>query len=416
MNKMKGGSLLIGLILNIGCLIAQNTPLLFRGATLHLGDGTRIEGGDVLIHEGKILGVGKQIEANTAQVIDVAGKHIYPGIICLNSFIGLNEIDAVRATRDYVETGMLNPNARSLVAFNTDSKQLPTALFNGITYVQSVPQGGLVSGSSSLMRTSAWNWEDAVIKQDDGIHVFWPETNPWEEPAKQEERIANATRLIADLFLQAEKYNQVPSPEQINLRYASLKGLFDGSKRLYVHAVSATAILQSLNYFKQFAGMKVVLVGADEAYLLMDFIKERKVSVILNHLHRLPRYNHEDIDMPYKLPALLMKAGIPVAIGHTGSWESRNLMFNAGTAAAYGLTKEEALMCITGNAAKICGIDHLTGILSPGMAATLLISEGDILDMGENRLRAVYLDGKEVQLTGQQQELYERYKRKFGLN
>lgn len=415
MNKMKCNSLLTGLVLSIGCVFAQNAPLLFRGATLHLGNGTLIESGEMLIHQGKIIAIGQQIEAKPSQVINISGKHIYPGIICLNSFMGLNEIDAVRATRDYQETGLLNPNARSLVAFNTDSKQLPTALFNGITYLQVVPQGGLVSGSSSVMRTHGWNWEDAVVKQDDGIHVFWPELNPWEEAAKQEEKMSKSIQLIAELFTQAEKYNQLPAVEQVNLRYASMKGLFDGSKRLYIHAVSATAILQSLNYFKRYVGMKIILVGADEAYMLMDVIKERGVSVILNPMHRLPRYNHEDIDMPYKLPALLMKTGIPVAIGHPGSWESRNLMFNAGTAAAYGLTQEEALMCITSNAAKICGIDHLTGSLSQGKAATFIISEGDLLDMRGNRLQAVYLDGEETDLTGQQQELFEKYKTKYGL-
>ena len=182
------------ILLQVKNSIAQQSPILFQGATIHVGNGAIIENGYLGIAQGKIGLCSSQLDSffTKAVRIDVTGKHIYPGLISLNNMMGLNEVEAVRATLDVKEVGELNPNVRSLIAYNTDSKIVPTALANGILYTQPVPQGGLISGTSSLMRTVGWNWEDAAYKIDDGIHLNWPEENSysgwWAEPGSAQQQ------------------------------------------------------------------------------------------------------------------------------------------------------------------------------------------------------------------------------------
>jgi imidazolonepropionase-like amidohydrolase len=404
------------------CLLAQQVPTIIQGGTIHVGNGTVIENGMILIKDGKIIECGATITnekinaatGNAIAVIDAKGKHIYPGLILLNTFMGLNEIDAVRATRDYAETGSINPNARTLVAYNTDSKVIPTALFNGVLMAQIVPQGGLVSGQSAIVTTSAWNWEDAVVKADEGIHINWPEMQNVYESDKQKEKIIRELQLLEELFVQAGQYSQTTMPEPVNLRLEAMRGLFNGSKKLYIHVERATDIIRALQFCEKYPQVKPVLVGASEALSVAEMIRQQEVPVILDIQHRLPAKNQDDVAAPYQLPAALKKAGVLVAIGHNGSWESRNVMFNAGTAAAYGLTKEEALQCITQNAAKICGVEDRIGTLEAGKDATLMISEGDVLDMKSNKIIRAFIQGAPVDLVNQQELLYRKYMNKYG--
>ena len=142
--------------------------------------------------------------------------------------------------------------------------------------------------------------------------------------------------------------------------------------------------------------------------------EENNLPILLNNLHRVPSRNHEDVDLPYKLPYLLQKEGILVGLTASGSLHSqRNLPFLAGTAAAYGLDKEEALKLITYNNAKILGIDNVTGSLLKGKDANIIISKGDILDMKTSIIEHAFITGRKINLDGKQQVLYERFKRKY---
>ena len=100
--------------------------------------------------------------------------HIYPGFIALNTTLGLGEIDAVRATIDDDEIGDFLPHVRSIIAYNAESKVVETMRMNGVLISQITPTGGIISGSSSVVQLDAWNWEDAVIRYDQGIHLNWP--------------------------------------------------------------------------------------------------------------------------------------------------------------------------------------------------------------------------------------------------
>ncbi|MES2780592.1 MAG: amidohydrolase family protein [Bacteroidota bacterium] len=407
----------------IVCIVfAQQNPVVFKGATIHLGNGQVIEKGYLGIAKGKILFCSAQLDVAYASAtsVDVTGKHIYPGIICMSNMMGLNEIEVVRATLDFRETGEINPNVRALIAYNTDSKITPTALNNGILFTQPVPQGGLISGMSSLMRTSGWNWEDAVYKVDDGVHMNWPEEmhySGWwaEQGTAQQQKNDKDIRIIQQFFEQANQYNRLVSPKVFNARLDAMKDVLNGAKNLYVHAESAKSIIAVIQFKKQYPAMKVVLVDASDAWMVKEQIKENNIPVVLNNIHQLPKHNQSDVDQPYKTAVELVRAGITVAIGHNGYWEARNVMFNAGTTVAYGLSKEEALQCITYNAAKIIGVDKTLGSLETTKDATFIISSGDVLDMRTSIVERAFMDGIEIDLDNQQKQLYRKYKAKYNL-
>ena len=407
------------LILFAFMLRAQQTMVIIEGATIHLGNGKIINNGYLGFSDGKIILCDSQMNAmyKNAHLINAKGKHIYPGLICMNTFAGLNEIDEARATHDYREVGSINPNVRAMIAYNTDSKIIPTIKSNGVLLMQVVPQGGLVSGTSSVMKTDGWNWEDAVYKTDDGVHINWPELINYNFAAgineTMKQMLDKELLAIDELFEQAFQYSKMAKPEVTNIRLEAMRGLFNGTKNLYVHVNSSKGIISSINFTKKYSGIKMVLVGAADSYKLKELIKENNIPVVLTNIHRLPQRANEDVDQPFKTPFELMQAGILVAIGHTGSWESRNLMFNAGTAAAYGLTKEEALMCITENPAKILGIEKHCGSLEIGKDATLIISTGDVLDMKTSVVEQAFINGKEIDLNNQQKELNKKFTNKY---
>ena len=407
------------LILFAFMLRAQQTMVIIEGATIHLGNGKIINNGYLGFSDGKIILCDSQMNAmyKNAHLINAKGKHIYPGLICMNTFAGLNEIDEARATHDYREVGSINPNVRAMIAYNTDSKIIPTIKSNGVLLMQVVPQGGLVSGTSSVMKTDGWNWEDAVYKTDDGVHINWPELINYNFAAgineTMKQMLDKELLAIDELFEQAFQYSKMAKPEVTNIRLEAMRGLFNGTKNLYVHVNSSKGIISSINFTKKYSGIKMVLVGAADSYKLKELIKENNIPVVLTNIHRLPQRANEDVDQPFKTPFELMQAGILVAIGHTGSWESRNLMFNAGTAAAYGLTKEEALMCITENPAKILGIEKHCGSLETGKDATLIISSGDVLDMKTSVVEQAFINGNEIDLDNQQKELNKKFTKKY---
>jgi imidazolonepropionase-like amidohydrolase len=392
------------------------TTTIIMNGTIHIGDGQLIEEGVVVIEQGKIKEVGTSLKNlyKNARIIDAKGKHVYPGLVCMNNIMGLNEIDAIRSTHDYNEQGEMNPNVRSLIAYNTDSKILPTAMFNGILYTQPVPQGGMISGTSSLMKTQAWNWEDAVVKQDDGVHMYWPQFSSNHEEANTEAE--KQQKNIETFFIDAKAY-AAQKDLPFNARLDAMKGVLTGTKNLYIHTGEAKTMIRAITFLQQnYPNVKPVIVGGQDAYLIIDFLKTNKIPVVLSNIHRLPSRNAEGIDQPYVTPSQLQKAGIMMALSYEGSWESRNLAYLAGTAAAYGMDKEAALQAITLIPAQIMGVGDKIGSIEEGKEASILIANGDLLDMKSSSLFLVFIDGKEVDLKVEQVKLYERYLKKYQLD
>ena len=405
---------------------AQTRSVLIMNATAHIGDGTVIENAAIGFRNGKLDMVADARTIRLApnaydETIDASGKQVYPGFIATNSTLGLHELDAIRPANDVAETGAYKPGIRSAIAYNTDSEIIPTVRLNGVLMGQITPRGGVISGTSCVMQFDAWNWEDALIKADDGVHLNWPgvfhkHNDKGKVNVEKVKTYDQQLREIHTFFNEARAYCAVKEPALRELRFEGLRGVFSGEQKLYVHADDAKSIQEALN-FKASQNVKhMVIVGGYDAHLVADQLKANQVAVLLRRLHELPMYAEDDVDLPYKLPMLLHKAGVEFALQNEGDMErmgARNLPFYAGTAVAYGLPYEEAVRSLTQSPAKILGIDSICGTLEVGKDATLFISTGDALDMRTNALTHAFIQGRSIVLRSKQTELYEKYKQKY---
>jgi imidazolonepropionase-like amidohydrolase len=405
----------------------QEGPVFIMNGTVHVGNGQVLNNTSIEIKDGKITAIGNNITPSAgATVADAKGKHVYPGLILSNSNLGLIEVNSVRATADATEIGDYNPSVRSLVAYNSDSKVINTLKSNGITHANIVPEGGTISGSSSVVQLDAWNWEDAAYATDNVIHMNMPalfnrpnrfaaflgQQGPQQDPIK---RGLEQIEEVKVFFREANAYLSQSQHATTNLKFEAVRGLFTKKQKLFIHCDVVREILAAIDFKNEF-GFDIVLVGASESYQVADILKKNNIPVILNQMHALPTLADDAVDLPYQLPALLHKAGVLFAINdEDGQNRGKNLPFNAGTAAAYGLPKEDALASITLNAAKILGIADRTGSLEVGKDANIVISEGDILDMRSSNISFVMIEGRIASLTSKHTQLYERYKYKYNL-
>ncbi len=403
----------------------QSGAIVITGATIHVGNGKVINNGYIAFDKGKITAVGEGAAPATAgaTVVNANGKQVYPGFICPITSLGLVEFESIRATDDETETGEMNPHVRTLIAYNTDSKVIPTVRSNGVLLCQPTPQGGTIQGQSSVMMMDGWNWEDAAYKTDIGVHLTWPVVRtgrgrrggfgaPAAGDVSPAERAQKAIDEITSFFKEAKGYAEA-KPAVTNTRFAAMAGLFNGTKKLFVNADGAKEIIQAVNFGKQM-GVQLVIVGGKESYLVTDVLKDNNVPVIIKETQTLPGKEEEDVYLPYKLPHLLQDAGVLYGLTGIGFWRQRNLPFEAGQAVGYGLTKEQAVSMITLNNAKILGIDKTTGTLETGKDANLFISAGDALDMLTLKVENAYIKGKTIDLDNLHKQLYKRYSEKYG--
>ena len=399
----------------------QIQPITIKGATAHIGDGSVIENCTIVFENGKITAIGTNL-ASKGKVIDANGKHVYPGFIAPVSTLGLGEIDAVRPTIDEDEIGDIIPNIRSLIAYNAESKVVESMRPNGVLLAQITPQGGRISGTSSIVQLDAWNWEDAAVKVDDGIHMNWPNSfrrGRWwlGEPRGYKPNKDYPTDIdeVRSFLVNAKAYSQ-NNGQPKNEAFKAMKGLFDGSKKLFIHVDGEKEIIDAVTTAKQQGVKNVVIVGGYEAYKITSFLKNNDIPILVRRVHTTPEREDDDYDLPYKLPKLLTDAGLLVALQANGRMErmnTRNLAFYAGHLVGQGMDIEKALQLITGNTAKILGIDNMFGTLEKGKSATLFISEGNALDMRTNILTHAFIDGRDVSLETHQTELWKRYMNKY---
>ena len=410
---------------------AQQTPapkqtksILILGAKAHLGNGNVIENSLISIIDGKIATIGDATIMKPAKhdvMIDASGKHVYPGFIAPNSTLGLVEIDAVRASDDESEIGEFNPHVRSIIAYNSESKLVETTRPNGVLIAQITPRGGRIPGSSSIVQLDAWTWEDATIKANDGIHLNWPKSYSragwWAEPGgiEMNKNYEPQTQSIQEYFDTAFAYLGSKNTKK-DLPYEAMNGLQSGEKTLFINANGEKEIIDAVLFKKKNNIKNMTIVGGYYAFRVAPLLKENNVSVLLKRVHDMPLLEDEDVNLPYKNAKLLVDAGILVGLENAGDMErmqTRNLPFYAGTCAAWGLSKEQALQLISGNTAKILGIDQQYGTLEAGKSATLFISEGDALDMKSNLISLAFIDGRNISLESHHTKLYKRYKEKF---
>ncbi len=401
----------------------QASKIIITGATVHIGNGEVIENGTIAFENGKITYVGAALTAmnGASKVLSANGKHVYPGLIEAATTLGLNELDAIRAAHDEYEVGELNPSIRSIVAYNTDSRVIPTHLSNGITTCHIIPQNDGVGGLSSVVQLNAWNYEDATLAYDIALNITWPyrpqarnadEAEKIEVYKKQyDKKIAAFTKLFDD----AKTYCNSNSVEP-NLKLKSVCDLLTGKRKLIIYAYDAKSMLDAIAFADAYA-IPLIIAGAYEANKIVSILKSKKVKIIVGSTHSLPYQDHDNIDQRYTLAALLKQNDIPFAISmfNVEIYKQRSLAFTAGTAAAHGLSREDALQAITLDAAKILGLHKTIGSLEVGKEATLVISEGDILDMKSSKITDVFIQGRSIELMNTQSYQYERYKQKYGL-
>ena len=404
----------------------QTKSFLILNATAHLGDGTVIENSAIGFKDGKITLVAdatliKLTNGAYDSIIQAAGKHIYPGFIAPNSTLGLVEIDAVKSSDDESEIGNMNPHIRSIIAYTADSKVIEAVRPNGILMAQIAPRGGTISGTSSIVQLDAWHYQDAIIKENDGIHLNFPSTIKrsgwWAEPGKLEPNKEYQKQIddISIFFTNAKSYLTDTTAEK-NIVLESVKGIFNGTQTLFIHANEEKQIIDAVNFGKVNGVKKIVIVGGYKAYKTVDLLQKNNIAVLLQRIHNMPESDDDDIDLPYKMAKILIDKGILVGLENSGGMErmqTRNLPFLAGTCAAYGLNKEQALQLITLNTAKILSIDNQCGSIKQGKDATLFISEGDALDMRTNKLTHAFIQGRELNLETHQTKLYKKYKEKY---
>ena len=423
---------LLALMLGASAAWAQPTPgaeqsrsMLILGATAHLGTGDVLEDCAVGFRDGKIDYVGRSFQVNRQKyddILDATGQHLYPGFIVTNTTLGLQEIGAVRATQDQYEVGTFRPNVRSVIAFNTDSEIPPTVRTNGVLMGQITPRGGVVSGSSGVVHFDGWNWEDAAMVMVDGIHLNWPSTHhrhrsDGKVDIQRRKTYDQQKHEIERFFGEAQAYASAPRGSVTDVRHEGMRGLFDGSLCLYVHTNDARAITEAVHFKRDLGIERMAIVGGYDAYLVADLLRENDVAVMLQSVHSLPRFADDDVDLPFKLPKLLMDEGLTVALQvdkRMTEMNSRNLPFYAGTARAYGLTEEQAIQALTRNPARILGIDHQVGTLERGKVATMFLSEGDALDMRTNSLTHAWIEGRDIDLDNRQRQLYRKFQTKYG--
>ncbi len=411
------------LLLSISLTFGQSS-ILIKNITIHNGKGDKPYIANLLIKNQYIAKIQtSSITETTDTIIDGTSLHLYPALISCNNILGLQEAEAIRPTSDFADIGDFNPHLRTLTSYNTDSKILPTVFSNGVLYTQCTPRGGFIAGTSALVKTKAWNWEDAVVVED-GIHVYIPseyvQKGWWAEPDKTDKNETfqqNFNKL--KLFLkQSKEYYFSNDTSTFNPRYEAMKPIWKGTKNCYLHAQKSKDILNAIQLAQELQIPKVVLVGCKEVYKVIDILKKYQYPVVLSRINDLPSNTDAPIKINFELPALLEKNGILYTISMAGDMEamqSRNLPFVAGMAVPYGLTSEQALRCITLNPAKILGIEKQLGSIEEGKIASVIISKGNILEPMTHQIVSIILEGKIYSDKNFQNQLYERYLEKYHL-
>lgn len=405
----------------------QKKPIALVGGTIHPVSGRPIAQGTLVFDRGRITTIGRRAPVpRDAERIDVRGRHVYPALINAYSQIGLVEIGAVRATRDYRETGKVNPNVRAEVAINPDSELIPVTRSGGVLIALSAPSGGLISGTSALAQLDGWTWEEMTLKAPVGMHVVWPRMSPatdWKEgePKEKEEDAKNrdeALALLQETFAHARSYQKARAAgtsgagrHPLDARWQAMLPVLAGELPLVVAADEIQQI-QAAVAFAEREKVKLILYGGYDAPHCAALLKKHQVPVIVSTVHRLPLRRGDAYDAGYTLPERLRRAGLQFSIASKNTSNARNLPYEAAMAAGYGLPREEALKAITLYPAQIFGVADRVGSLEVGKDATLIVTDGDPLET-PTQVEAAFVQGRRVDLDNRHKRLGRKYEEKY---
>jgi imidazolonepropionase-like amidohydrolase len=422
---MTRGLILISTLLApLSLASAQSAVVAIEGGVVHVGTGEVLEGATVLTQGRKIVAVGAGLEIPAgATRLNATGKHVYPGLIDADTVLGLVEIGAVQATIDTQEVGALNPNLRAELAVNPDSELLPVARTGGVLLALSAPRSGTIPGTSALIYTQGWTWEDMTVRAPVSLLVRWPamrvdrsgraKKSADDQREQREERLHQLEEAFSDAraYDRARREQGGDGPRE-DPKWEALRPVFNGSLPVTVLADDVTQLRAALDWAERF-DLRLIVAGGADAWRLADELAQRDIPVILGPVQSLPRRSYEGLDTPFRNAAVLREAGVRIAFSTGGSAfaaaNARNLRLQAAQAAAYGLPREAAVHALTLGAAAILGVANRLGSLEPDKEATLFVADGDILEAA-TKLEAAWVAGQPVGLVDRQQKLYERYR------
>ena len=408
----------------------QKRPILLRGGTLHTVTGNVLEEYDLLFAEGKIVTIDEQIQPSPeTDVLDIYGKHVVPGFIAGYTRIGLTEISAVKQTNDHSEIGEINPNVRANVAYNPDSDLIPITRSNGVLIVNSSPSSGRIPGQSSVMTMDGWTWEEATLKHPSALNLNWPNMRyNFRKDAKKKEKIQreeyNKSLREMDLLIRDvrayhhrknAKERKAEHKQKTDLRLESMIPFVVFKDPIHIKADDVRQIEAAIKWSNKH-DLNIVIVGGRDAWMIPEVLVQNNIPIIILGVQTTPRRRFEPIHTPYKIPAMLQKAGVHFCIsldpGYPMDGHVRTLPDEAMRAASWGLTKDQALRAITLSAAEILGVDDQIGSLELGKDATLFISDNEPLTQDNHPIKA-YIQGREIDLTDRQKNLWNKYKEKY---
>lgn len=427
----------LGFLASLPSLVppASAASLRLVGGIVHTVAGPTRTNAAVLVRDGKIAAVGPEADAPADQTVDLRGQHLYPGLVAPTTVLGLLEIDGVRATRDTTEVGEFTPEVNAWVAVNPDSELIPVARANGYTHAQVIPLGGLVSGVSGVIQLQGWTTEDLVVRRAAALHVFWPSfeldltpkhlaspKDKWKSPEEQVRDREKRLRELDAFFTEAAAYHQArtalartngtawrPVPA-----WEAMGPVVRGELPLWLHADEARQIQSAVEWAAR-RRFRMVLAGGRDAARCATLLATNQVSVAYEHVFTLPARDTDAYDVQFAAPAVLARAGVPVAFtegtDRFGASGIRNIPYCAAQAVAFGYPADEAIRSLTLYPARMLGLADRLGSIEVGREASLIAVDGDILDI-RRRVTRMWIRGEEVSLESRHTRLNDRYRKR----
>ena len=416
--------------LSILPLAAADDTFLIRGATVHPIASADIDNGSVLVRDGKIVGIGRNLTAPKGiKIIEGKGLHVYPGMIDSGTQIGLSEIGSTRESVDTGEIGKFDPQLRAEIAINPDSEHIGVTRVNGITSVITLPlntgDGGggrrgappsMIAGQAALVHLDGWTWEEMEIKKSAGMALRMPTILPGGRGSSEsftdaQKNYESNLRDLREFFEQARRYQKAKAANEsgfrTDLKLEAMLPVLEGKEPVIVFAQRERAIRDAVQLADQ-QKIRVIIADPRELGKMGPELKARNIPAILGPTLELPLHDDDPYDAAYALPSQFFKAGVKFAFGSFDNEFSRDLPYQAATAVAFGLPYEEALKAVTLNPAQIWGVNDRTGSIEEGKWADLMITDGDPLE-AKTQVKQIFIKGKNVELDNRQKRLYEKY-------
>ncbi|HOT69264.1 MAG TPA: amidohydrolase family protein [Candidatus Saccharicenans sp.] len=396
------------------------------GARIVPVTGPVIESGSILIKNGRIADLGANISIPSgAKVIEARGLVAYPGMIDSYSWLGLEEISGVRATVDNRETGRINPQVKAIEALRYDSMHIPIARANGIVAAVVAPSGGLISGQSTLVKLDGWTNREMVIKESLAMIIELPALRRGrgefagfrgQQPQVTTEKTLDELRQIFEKARMYEKRREaarknilLPPPDFDEASHFLLP-VVKGELPVIFSVHADKDILQTIKFVQE-EKIKAIFYGVEQGFKVAKEIKEAGIPCIIGSLYSLPPVWEDGYDALFLNPVILNQAGVKISFSSSSASTAKDLPYHAAKAAAFGLKPEEALKAVTIYPAEIFGVDKLLGSLEPGKTASIVLADGDLLELG-TKIQKVFIDGKEVSLENRYTELLKKFEQR----